>query len=86
MNSITPKKFEKVDEHTLRVIAEKVDEIDLGILISNRGVMTDQVNQLESKLKISKDRLAHIDMLIAEAKKLGIKEEAKDVDTQKSKE
>jgi len=85
MNSITPKKFEKVDEHTLRIIAEKIDEIDLGILVSNQGVMRDQVKQFENKLKVATERLAHIDMLIDEAKKLGIKEEEKDVNPQKPK-
>lgn len=86
MNKITPKKFEKVDEHTLRIIAEKVDEIGLGILLNNQIVMRDQVKEIEEKLNISKERLAQIDMLIVEAEKLGIKAEVKNVNPQKSKE
>jgi len=72
MNKITPKKFEKVDDHTVRVIAEKIDDIDLGVLLKNRDLMLDAVKQLEDKLQLHKDKLEQIQMLITEAEKLGI--------------
>ncbi len=88
MNKITPLKYEKVDDNTLRVIAEKIDDIELGLLVRNKeltdkniGLIQEQLTtgienmkkKLESDLEIEKGRLGHIVGLITEAEKLGIK-------------
>jgi len=85
MSKITPKKYEKVNATTLRVIAEKVDEVNMTVLIKNAEVMKKRVKNIEIDLEINKEKLEQIESFIAEAKALGITEEVKDDNAQESK-
>lgn len=65
-------RFEKVDEHNIRVIVEAGDEISLKKLLENKEITEKKIKQLQ-------DKLAYIDEVIAQAYKLGIVvEEVKD--------
>ena len=76
-------KFEKVDENTIRIIVEKIDEVPLTTLIENRKKLLEYKKTLKKQLKeaitkISEQEeavnqsLKNIDEILAEAKKLGI--------------
>lgn len=78
MSDPRPRRYEKVDEHTLRVVVEKSQEVDLATLVKNRKKIQEDVDVLNQRLK-------DIDEVIAEAKALGISEEVIDVNAQESK-
>lgn len=58
-------KFEKVDEHTIRIISEKASNVPLSQIIINRERLLGQQVQIEETLK-------NIEMILVNAKKLGI--------------
>jgi len=76
-------RYEKVDEHSLRVIIDKVSEVSLTTLIKNREIVQQNLEQAEQQAEVIKDRLKDIDEVITNAKALGILEEVENVDTQK---
>ena len=58
-------KYEKVDEHNIRVIVERGDVVSLSKLLENKKL-------LEQKVKEYQDKLDYISQVIAEAEKLGV--------------
>ena len=58
-------KFEKVDDHTVRIIMEKANDVPLAQIISNRDQLLQQKTMVEEALK-------NIEEVLATAKKLGI--------------
>ena len=87
MNS-TPRKYEKVDDKTVRIKFEKIDELPVTRLINDRETLIKQKdllrNEIQKEIKQMEDRIVYIDKTIAniteilnEAKKLGIKVEEK---------
>jgi len=85
MNKISPIRYEKVDDTTVRVIAEKIDDIDINILLKNKAIMEENVKQYESKLKIESERLNQINTIITEAEKIGVVSVVSKVTEDKSK-
>lgn len=69
-------KFEKVDEHTIRIIVEKSNDVPLAQMLENKKQLIEQKQALELTLK-------NIDEIIVEAKKLGITAKEKDKDPKK---
>ena len=61
----TPRRYEKVDAHTLRLIVEKADDIPLAQLIETR-------RKVQADLDRSVRVIANIDEMLAKAKELGI--------------
>lgn len=71
-------RYEKVDDHTIKIVVEKAKNMDLETLIKNRKIMQEQ-------LDIFIQRVKDIDEVIAQAKSLGITvREGKDVNAPKS--
>ncbi len=75
--------YEKADNNTLRITQEQVDNVTLNQLIANRKVMTDEkervlaekesgIKKIAQIIKTIDKRVADIDTVLAEAKKLGI--------------
>ena len=60
-----PRRYEKVDAHTIKLIIEKEQKLELAGLITAK-------EQLEEQIKDLKGRLENIAEIITEAKKLGI--------------
>ncbi len=58
-------KYEKVDAHTIRVIKEQATDVALANLLAHRTKMTEDIKFLTESLK-------NLEVVIAEAKKLGI--------------
>ncbi len=58
-------RYEKVDAHTIRVIQEKASNVDMISLIKSRDQMFEDIKAL-------KERAKSLEVIIAEAKKLGI--------------
>lgn len=81
----TPRRYEKVDEHTVRVIREQITEVDLTVLFKNRDVVREDLNKRQKDIAIVEDRLTQIEEVIAEALVLGITQEVKNVTAPKSK-
>ena len=68
-----PKRFEKADDNTLRLILERVENVPMATLISNK-------KQLEEKIAEFQRVLDNVNEMLEEATKLGIvpkKEEKK---------
>ena len=76
-------KFQKVNDYTIRIIVEKVDEVPLTTLIVNRKKLLEYKKTLKKQLKeaITKiteqeeavnQSLKNIDEILAEAEKMGI--------------
>lgn len=71
-------RYEKVDDHTIKIVVEKAKNMDLETLIKNRKIMQEQ-------LDIFIQRVKDIDEVIAQAKSLGITvREGKHVNAPKS--
>jgi len=64
-------KFEKIDDHTIKIITEKANDIPLNAVIQNREQLLQQKAHIEQALK-------NIDEIIINAKKLGITPEKVD--------
>ena len=58
-------KFEKVNDHTIRIIIEKADEVPLAKLIETK-------KQIEEKLIQLNQTLTSINEILGNAEKLGI--------------
>jgi len=58
-------KFEKVDDHTIRIIMEKANEVSLAKIIQNREQLLQQKKMVEEALK-------NVEKVLENAKKLGI--------------
>jgi len=80
MQKITPKNYEKIDESTIRIVAEKIDDVDINVISQNKEVMESQVKELEDKLTVTKQRLKYITDILEEAKKVGVKPTPKKTD------
>ncbi len=63
-------KFEKVNEHTIRIINEKADEVKLSNLLENKKQIEDKIAQLQQVLK-------NVNEILDNAKELGITAEEK---------
>jgi len=63
-------KFEKVDDHTIRIINEKADEVSLNSLLENKKQLEEKKAQIEEVLK-------NIDKILDNATQLGIIPEEK---------
>jgi len=61
-------KYEKIDEHTIRIIIEKGDNVPLSKLIENKKI-------IEEKIKQMQDTLNSINEILTEAEKMGITSE-----------
>lgn len=60
-----PKRFEKHDKYTLKIILEKTEHVDIGRLIANKKQLEEQLDQVLNVLK-------NVNQMLAEAKKLGL--------------
>jgi len=58
-------RFEKIDEHTIKIIMEKASNVPLAQILQNKEKLLEKKSEIEEALK-------HIDVIIAEAKKLDI--------------
>ncbi len=67
----TPRRYEKVDKHTIKLITENATNIDLGDLIKTRQLFIEKIEDLNVRLQNTNE-------IIAEAKKLGIIPKPKD--------
>jgi len=76
MNNLTPRRYEKVDANTIKIIVEQEKAIDLANLIAGKDQLTAQIKDLTERLK-------NIDEIIVEAKKLGIVPKVKSKDVKK---
>jgi len=63
-------RFEKVNDNTIRIISEKVQDVPLVNLIETK-------KQLEEKLAQLIDALRNVDSILENAKKLGVVAEEK---------
>lgn len=63
-------KYEKVNEHTIRIIVERGDEIPLTKLVENKRTLETKINQMQEALKT-------INEILEEAKNMGITPEEK---------
>ena len=72
----TPRRYKKIDNHTIQLIVEKATDIDLAKLIEGR-------DQLIAQIKDLNERLINIKEIIAEADKLGIVPKIKDKDVER---
>lgn len=63
-------RYEKADDHSIRVIVEVPDVISLNKLLDNEQMIVKKIEELQNKL-------AYIREVIEEAKKLDIKPEEK---------
>ena len=71
-----PRRYEKADAHTIKLIVEKEQQLDLAGLIEAE-------TQLNVQIKDLIGRLENISEIIAEAKKMGITPKVKDKDVKK---
>lgn len=60
-------KFEKANEHTIRIVTEKKEEVTLTQLVSVK-------KQIEAKLAELQERLNNLNLIIDNANLLGIQE------------
>lgn len=71
-----PRRYEKVDDHTIRIIVEKSENIPVARLLENKQKIREAIKNLEADLKAEKERslkvIKNIDEMIAKAKELGI--------------
>lgn len=58
-------KYEKVDNHTIRIIVDKIDEVPLTKLVENRKQLVAKQLEIETVIR-------NIDEMLTEANKLGI--------------
>jgi ATP-dependent Clp protease ATP-binding subunit ClpA len=76
MKKIPKPKFEKVDDNTIRIIVEKIQNVPLSQIIDNREKLLKQKKQMkedvETQEKIIDQTIKNIDEVLAEAKRLGI--------------
>ena len=72
----TPRRYAKVDEHTIKLIVEKEQIIDLANLLEAK-------KQLESQIADLQARSENINEIIAEAIKLKITPKVKEKDVEK---
>jgi len=63
-------KYEKVDNHTIKIIVEKANEVSLQQIVDNRTKLIEQKKLIEETLK-------NVEEILKEAKKLGITVEEK---------
>jgi hypothetical protein len=63
-------RFEKVDNHTIRIINEKADEVKLSNLLENKKQIEDKIAQLQQVLK-------NVNEILNNAVELGITPEEK---------
>ena len=73
MGKKIPKRYEKVDDNTIRIILEVQDDVTLNRLLANEKQLEERKAQLEGELKQVTNVLENVNKMIAEAKKLGIK-------------
>lgn len=66
-------KYEKANDHTIRIIFERADEVPLSKLVENK-------KQIEEKIKQLTDTLKSINDILANAEQLGITAEEKKVE------
>lgn len=71
-----PRRYEKIDAHTVKLIVEKEQNLDLASLITAK-------EQLEGQIKDLTGRLENINEIIKEAGRLGITAKVKDKDVEK---
>ncbi len=64
-------KYEKVDEHNIRVIVEAPNVVSLSKLLENEQTVAKKIEELQTKLN-------YIREVIEEAKKLGVVPEVKE--------
>jgi hypothetical protein len=69
-------KYEKVNEHTIRIINEKADDIPLAKILETKKVLEEKRVQIDETLK-------NIAEILANADQLGIVPEAKDLNPEK---
>ena len=76
MTKIPTPKFEKADNNTIRIIVEKIQNVPLAQILANRENIIKQRDQMRKDVitqeKIAEQSLKNIDVILAEAKKLGI--------------
>jgi hypothetical protein len=65
-------KFEKVDEHTIKIIREKIDDVPLSRLLKNKEMLLEQKKSVEENLKNIDETLKNIEEILENAEKLGI--------------
>lgn len=64
-------KFEKVDDHTIRIINEKADEVKLSALLENLKQLKEKRNQIN-------EIIDNVNTILKNAVELGITLEEKD--------
>ncbi len=74
----TPRRYEKVDAHTVKLIVEKSSDMELSTLIGVKEQLTAQIKDLN-------ERLDNVNEILAEAKKLGITPKPKDIKKKENK-
>jgi len=72
MSKKVPKRYEKVNDNTLRIILEVQDDVTLNRLLANEKQLEERKTQLETELKQVTEILVNVNKMIEEAKKLGI--------------
>ncbi len=76
MKKIPKPKFEKVDDNTIRIIVEKIQNVPLDKIIANRETLLKQKEQMQKDVeeqgKVIDQTVKNIDEILAEAKRLGI--------------
>jgi len=59
-----PTKFEKVDEHTLRIVLEETQEVQLNVLLTNKALLNGRKKKLEEQLTKIKEILVEINNVL----------------------